>query len=237
MARDLASGPRFLLSLADDDEHNISKTLLLLISSQEQLFVGNRAVAQNPLLLSLHINNNYARKSGIGKKFLHTIRAKSRKSTLTWWPVFSTDQPGASQSGTTPQLTSVLEEAFADTDFPVRPGLPPLFGPGAMPGEWTDVCGFVKQPKSRDVWKIRPHVAFTIPRETLGLRQRDQSCHHEVWQHLDLVSNRYAHEEITSNVSSSRKGPVPTRPPERNVGIESDHSLSSLSSVRELVLP
>ena len=27
----------------------------------------------------------------------------------------------------------------------------------------------------------------------LGLRQRDQSCHHEVWLHLDFVGDRYAH--------------------------------------------
>ena len=28
------------------------------------------------------------------------------------------------------------------------------------------------------------------PRETLGLRPKDQSCHHEVWLHLDLVGNQ-----------------------------------------------
>ena len=55
-----------------------------------------------------------------------------------------------------------------------------VVGPGAVPVEWTDVCGFVKHPNSCDVWKIRPHGAVTIPRETLGLRQRDQSGHHEV---------------------------------------------------------
>ena len=77
------------------------------------------------------------------------------------------------------------------------PGPTPCWGPGAVPGEWTDVCGVVKHPNSYDLWKVRLHGAFTIPCETLGLRPRYQSCHYEVWLHLDLVSNRY----------TSRKGP------------------------------
>ena len=36
--------------------------------------------------------------------------------------------------------TSTIGEAFADTN------LPKSRGPGAIPGEWTDVCGFVTPP-------------------------------------------------------------------------------------------
>ena len=32
--------------------------------------------------------------------------------------------------------------------------------------------------------KIRMHGAFTIPVGMLGLKQTDQSCHHDVWIHL-----------------------------------------------------
>ena len=47
---------------------------------------------------------------------------------------------------------------------------------------------------TRGTWKVRLHGAFTIHRDTLGVRPKDQSCHHEVWLHLDLVGNQYAHE-------------------------------------------
>ena len=96
-------------------------------------------------------------------------------------------------NGNNSHQTSTLQEAFADTDFPMPPGPTPLWGPGAIPGEWADVCGFIVPPNSHDLWKVRLHEAFTITREILGLSQRDQSCHHEVWLHLDFVGDRYAH--------------------------------------------
>ena len=129
-----------------------------------------------------------------GRSFSSLSAPLCRQSTWTWSPVTSTELPGANQMVTTPQPTSIPEEAFADTDFPLLPGPTPLWGPGAVPSERTDVCGFVKLPNSYDKWKVRLHGAFTLPGETLGLRPRDQSCHHEVWLHLDLVGNQYAHE-------------------------------------------
>ena len=62
-----------------------------------------------------------------------------------------------------------------------------------VPGEWADVCGFIVPPNSHDLWKVLLHGAFTIQRVILGLSQRDQSCHHEAWLHLDLPGDRYAH--------------------------------------------
>ena len=53
-------------------------------------------------VMSLHINNNYAKKRGIGKKLLLTIRALCRKSTCTWSLVTSTELPGSYQMVTTP---------------------------------------------------------------------------------------------------------------------------------------
>ena len=38
-----------------------------------------------------------------------------------------------------------------------------------------------------------PQHAVVIHRETLGLRPRDRSCHHEVWLHMDFVDNQYAY--------------------------------------------
>ena len=41
---------------------------------------------------------------------------------------------------------SNMEEAFADCALPMPPGPTPLWGPGAVPGTWADVCGFSQAP-------------------------------------------------------------------------------------------
>ena len=115
-------------------------------------------------VMSLHMNNNFAKKRGIGKKLLLTVSAIMQDEHVNL-------NSGAwrQTSGNKPQPTSILEEAFADTDFPIPPGPTPLWSPGAVPGEWADVCGFIVPPKSHDLWKVRLHGAFTILREILGL--------------------------------------------------------------------
>ena len=82
--------------------------------------------------------------------------------------------------------TSIFEEAFANTSLAVPPGPALLWGPGDVPGEWADVCGFIKPPGSEKEWQIRMHGAFTIPYD----KRTDQSCHHEVWIHLLHVNAR-----------------------------------------------
>ena len=82
---------------------------------------------------------------------------------------------------------STIEEAFADCTLPMPPGPTPLRGPGSILGNWAEVCGFLKLPESDQHWKVRLHGAFTIPRDVLGLRPNDRSCHHETWLHLDFV--------------------------------------------------
>ena len=85
------------------------------------------------------------------------------------------------QSGSNSRFISSVEEAFVNTNLPLPPGPTPLWGPRGVPGEWSDVCGFLKPPGSEDDWQIRNHGAFTIPYSTLGLKEKDQSCHHEFW--------------------------------------------------------
>ena len=192
-------------------------------------------------VMSLHINNSFAKKRGIGKKLLLTIRAimQDEHVNLIAGDFFGT--AWRQKSGNNPHPTSTLDEAFADTDFPMPPGPTPLWGPGAIPGEWADVCDFIVPPKSHDSWKVRSHGAFTIHREILGLSQRDQSCHHEVWLHLDFVGDRYAH---GSRKNHDRRVHLKQKscsyPPTKERGRYddgSDHSLSSLSSAREHMLP
>ena len=62
---------------------------------------------------------------------------------------------------------------------------------------WADVCGFRKPPDSHERWIERQRGAFSILHQALGIRQTDQSCHHEVWLHMDFVERRngQAHHE------------------------------------------
>ena len=65
---------------------------------------------------------------------------------------------------------------------------PPPQRSGGIPSEWTDVCGFVKPPKSQSGWLIRKYGASEIIGRYLGLSSEDLTCHHEVWIHLSHVS-------------------------------------------------
>ena len=139
--------------------------------------------------LSLHINNNYARKRGIGKKLLLTIRAMMLEEHVD---LVAADFNGAAlrrSIGNSRQPTNIIEEAFADTYLPMPPGPTPLWRPGAGPGDWAGVCGFLKPPDSFERWKVRQQGAFSIPHDTLGLRPKGQRCHHEVWLHLAFVNH------------------------------------------------
>ena len=82
---------------------------------------------------------------------------------------------------------STIGEAFTDCALPTPPGPTPLWGPRSIPDNWADVCGFLKSPGSDRFWKVNKHGAFSILRKTLGLRQTDQSCHHETWLDLEFV--------------------------------------------------
>ena len=114
------------------------------------------------------------------------------------------------------------------TDFPVPPGTKPLWCPQEVPGEWTDVCGLVNPPDSYYKWKVRLHGVFTIPRETLGLRPKDQSF-------LNLVGNQDAHEPRGNHeqrvLLKERSCPHPPNKERGRYDDKRDRSLSSLSSV------
>ena len=73
------------------------------------------------------------------------------------------------------------------------------------------------------------------------VRQKDQSCPHEVWLHQDLVGNQYAHEPRGNHeqrvLLKERCCPYPPNKENGRYDDESDRSLSSLSSSRELMLP
>ena len=136
-------------------------------------------------VMSLHINNNYVKKRGIGKKLILTIRAVMLDAKVD---LVAEDFNGAAWRCDNSNSISIIEEAFADCALPMPPSPTPLWGPAAVPGKWSDVCGFLKPPGFR--WKLENSSARRILHEALGIRPTDQSCHHEAWLHLDFVGWR-----------------------------------------------
>ena len=105
-------------------------------------------------VMSLHINNKYVKKRGIKKKLPLIIRAVILEENVD---VVAGDFNGASwrrSNGNNRQSTSIIE--------PMPLGPTPLWGPGAVPGDWADVCGFLKAPDSFERWKVRQNGAFSI---------------------------------------------------------------------------
>ena len=121
--------------------------------------------------------------------------------------VVAGDLKGASwrrRSGSDQQFDGTFEEAFKNAKLPVPLGSTPLWVPGGIPSEWTDVCGFVKPPRSQSGWLIRNTGAFEINLQELGLSSKDQTCHHEVWRWISHGSTPRVADE-TFLVSLAKK--------------------------------
>ena len=106
------------------------------------------------------------------------------------------------------------------------------WGPGAVSGEWEDVCGFLKLPDSHEKLKVRFHDAFSTPHSALGLREKDQSFNHGVWTHLALTNPRRHHAPRDKHDQrqhlKERSAPYQrNKGRSRAQGEQSDHSHSS----------
>ena len=155
-----------------------------------------RAAVSGPkffTVLSLHISNIYATKKGIAKKLILTLRATMISQEVD---LVAGDFNGTAWRCRSRDNLSTIDEAISDCALPSPPGPTPLWGPGSIPNNWADVCGFLKPPDSQHFWRVNKHGAFSIPRKALGLRPNDQSCHHETWLHLDFVdwSNKWSNQ-------------------------------------------
>ena len=93
-------------------------------------------------------------------------------------------------------ISVLLLRLFADCAQPTPLGPTLLWGPGSIPNNCADVCRFLKPPGSQRFRKVNLHGAVSIPRQALGLRLSDQSCHHETRLHLHFVdwSNQWLHQ-------------------------------------------
>ena len=102
-------------------------------------------------VLSLHISNINAKKKGIAKKLIQTLRAIMISEEVC---LVAGDFNGTAWRCRSRDNLSTIDEAFADCALPTPPGLTPLWGPGSIPNNWADVCGFLKPPASQRFWKV-----------------------------------------------------------------------------------
>ena len=110
-------------------------------------------------------------KRGIAKKLTLTIRAITIGQQID---LVASDFIGTAWQCSNRDNISTIDEAFADCALPTPLGPAPLWGPGSIPNNCADVCGFLKPPGSQRFWKVNKHGAFSIPRQALGLRSSDR---------------------------------------------------------------
>ena len=96
-------------------------------------------------VLSLHISNIYAKKKGIAKKLILTLRAIMISQEVD---LVAGDFNGTAWRCRSKDNLGTIDEAFTDRVLPTPPGPTPLWGPGSIPDNWADVCGFLKLPGS-----------------------------------------------------------------------------------------
>ena len=108
----------------------------------------------------------------------------------TWLLGTSTVPLGAAFAATIEKLTSVIEEAFADTHLPMPPSSTPLLAPRCSARRMGGCMRVSQASGLHEKWNVRLRGAYSISHSTLGLREKDQSCHHEVWMHLPLTDPR-----------------------------------------------
>ena len=99
-------------------------------------------------VLSLHISNIHAKKKGIVKKLILTLRAIMISQEVV---LHAGDFNGIAWRCRSRDNFSTIDEAVMDMDsiLPTPPGPPPLWGLGSIPDNWADVCGFLKPPGSQ----------------------------------------------------------------------------------------
>ena len=87
-------------------------------------------------VLSLHISNIYAKKKGIAKKLILTLRAIMISQQID---EVAGDFNGTAWRCRSRNNISTIDEAFTDCALPTPPGPAPLWGPGSIPNRRTSV--------------------------------------------------------------------------------------------------
>ena len=88
------------------------------------------------------------------------------KNLLTWCLETSMVPHGDDSQAMNNGTTALLRKPLPARTYQFHRAPTPLWGPGGVPGEWTDVCGFIKPPGFETEWHIRNGV-FEIPNDIL----------------------------------------------------------------------
>ena len=121
--------------------------------------------------MSLHINNSFSKKRGIGKKLIRTILAVMLEE----------------------QSTALIVLVSLKKPSPTALSMPRGSHHCGVQGRfWVGGQMSVDSTTTRIQMKDGKFVSIviSIPHEALGICQTDQSCHHEVWLHTDFVEQR-----------------------------------------------
>ena len=81
----------------------------------------------------------------IVKKIIQTIRAIMISQEVD---LVAGDFNGTAWRCRSHENISTVDEVFSDCALPTPPGPTSLWGPGSIPDNWADVCGFLKPPGS-----------------------------------------------------------------------------------------
>ena len=118
--------------------------------------------------MSLHISNVYAKKKGIAKKLILTLRAIMISQEVD---LVAGDFNGTAWRCRSRENLSTIDEAFADCDLPTPPGRTSLWRPGSIPNNWADVCGFLNLPVPSDAGRLANIARSLSPGKLLALDQ------------------------------------------------------------------
>ena len=114
-------------------------------------------------VLSLLISNICAKKKGIAKKIIQTLRAMMMSQEVD---LVAGDFNGTAWRCRSRDNLSTIDEAFSDCALPTPPGPTPLWGPGSIPNNWADVCGILKPRASQRFWKVKSAWCILHPSES-----------------------------------------------------------------------
>ena len=140
----------------------VSRASFLRVAASGQTFFA---------VLSLHISNVYAKKRHC-QEIIQATRSLMISQDIH---LVAGEFNGAAWLFRSRGNLSSIDEAFADCALPTPPGTPPMWGPGSIPINKADVCGFLKRTGSQRFWKVDKHGVFSILRQALGVRANDQN--------------------------------------------------------------
>ena len=116
------------------------------------------------LVLSLRISNVNAKKKGVTKEVMLTLRAIMVSQEVD---LVAGDFNGSAWRSRSGDYLSTIDEAVTQCALPTPLGPALLWRPGSIPDKWADVCGFLKQPGSHRFWTVHKHGAFSTSRKNL----------------------------------------------------------------------